>query len=50
MGRATIVRSAVEKIRHYACTEKKIRWAKLAVTPKQIDELNLPLRPNKTGT
>jgi hypothetical protein len=42
-----IIKSAVERIRRYANTEKKIQWAKLAVYEEQIDEFNLPMRPAK---
>ncbi|MBV9955445.1 MAG: hypothetical protein JOZ70_09350 [Pseudolabrys sp.] len=43
-----IIASAVKRIRHYADTGHDIYWQKLAVTPKQITEFNLPLRPAKT--
>ncbi len=42
-----IIQSAVERIRRYASTDKSIYWQKLAVTPEQISEFDLPLRPSK---
>jgi hypothetical protein len=42
-----IIQAAVKSVRRYALTGKTISWQKLAVTPQQITELNLPLRPNK---
>jgi hypothetical protein len=43
-----IVKSSVERIRRYARTDKPIHSKQLAVTPEQIAEFNLPLRPPKT--
>jgi hypothetical protein len=43
----SIIESACKRIRRYARTKHPIYWQKIAVTPEQIAEYKLPLRPSK---